>query len=230
MCPRYKSGFLGGYLGHSIGDKLNYGDGIGAVAARTTAMAVGGGASAKLGGGKFANGAVSSAFVHLFNNEAPRMQRAAKLAAARWNRSVDNIYVTGHRVGAVGPYHTAIEYVDGSGQSHWLSAGPEGTSTEGLVSLVSSPYRPSDTPGNNSILGRVIPPSGMSAASYFQELQTADAFYCDCADYDLFPGAANGYNSNSYVNSLIGVTGGSASVNMNGFVGGGNAIPEMNFW
>lgn len=73
----------------------------------------------------------------------------------------------------------------------------------GLVSLLSAPGRSSDHPSLNRLFGRVIPPSGMSSASYFQELQSADAFYCDCVDYDLFPGMANGYNSNSYVNSLI---------------------------
>ncbi|WP_305801778.1 hypothetical protein, partial [Thiolapillus sp.] len=197
------------------------------------ASAIIGGTASTLSGGKFANGALSGAFGYLFNQVAGRNRRAAQLAAARQTaqtRSPDTIYITGHRVGVAGPYHTAIEYVDTSGHSEWLSAGPDGVSREGLVSLLSAPGRSSDHPSLNRLFGRVIPPSGMSSASYFQELQSADAFYCDCVDYDLFPGMANGYNSNSYVNSLIGVTGGSTTVNLGGFVGGGKTIPEMYFW
>ena len=37
---------------------------------RTTVMAIVGGTASALGGGKFSNGAVSGAFVHMFNVEA----------------------------------------------------------------------------------------------------------------------------------------------------------------
>ncbi len=40
---------------------------------RTSIMAIIGGTFAKLGGGKFANGAMSAAFVHLFNAEAAKV-------------------------------------------------------------------------------------------------------------------------------------------------------------
>jgi hypothetical protein len=50
----------------SIGKKTF---GEGAVAARTAVMALVGGVTSSLTGGKFLNGAVSAAFVHLFNNE-----------------------------------------------------------------------------------------------------------------------------------------------------------------
>ena len=43
---------------------------------RTAIMAIIGGTFARLGGGKFANGAMSAAFVHLFNGEAIRFIKA----------------------------------------------------------------------------------------------------------------------------------------------------------
>lgn len=143
-------------------------------------------------------------------------------------REPGNIYITGHRV-AGGPYHTAIEYVNSNSKSSWLSAGPVGASREGLVSLVGAPNRPSDRPENNTVFGKVTPPQGMTTSDYFEVLKDKDAFYCDCADYDLFPGLSNGYNSNSYVNSILKSTGGTSTVNLDDFIGGGKIIPGMYF-
>jgi RHS repeat-associated protein len=56
------SGFVSSFF--SVGT-----EGYGGVAGRTTIMAIAGGTVAKHTGGKFANGAVSAAFVHLFNAE-----------------------------------------------------------------------------------------------------------------------------------------------------------------
>ena len=144
------------------------------------------------------------------------------------------IYITGHRVGKVGPYHTAIEYDDGSG-AQWISAGPEGTSLEGFEKLVGgvgnavNGIRPTDAPALNITLGEVTPPSGMSASEYFNVLTTAAANYSNPVDYDMFPGISNSYNSNSYVSGLLNATGGTSSVNMSGFVGGGKPLPKEHF-
>jgi len=62
----FKSGFVGSFAGHFAGRKIM---GKLDIAGRTAVAAIVGGAAAKLGGGKFANGAVSAAFSHLFNNE-----------------------------------------------------------------------------------------------------------------------------------------------------------------
>ncbi len=69
---KFSSGFVGGFFGHMTGGFVK---GIGkhlgsvGVAMRTTAAAVVGGTISKLTGGKFANGARTAAFVHLFNAE-----------------------------------------------------------------------------------------------------------------------------------------------------------------
>ena len=70
----FKSGFFGAFIGHTVGARLKGmfpGRGFGMVAGRTAAAAVSGGIAAKLGGGKFENGAISAAFAHLFNSEVP---------------------------------------------------------------------------------------------------------------------------------------------------------------
>ena len=58
----------------------------------------------------FENGATTGAFAYLFSNASQATKEA---------RQEGTIYVTGHRVGEVGPYHLAIEY---DGQV--ISAGP----------------------------------------------------------------------------------------------------------
>ena len=50
---------------------------------RTTIMAIIGGTFAKLGGGKFANGAMSAAFVHLFNYEYKDAVRTKRILEAK---------------------------------------------------------------------------------------------------------------------------------------------------
>jgi len=62
---RWSSGFWSGFAssGFSVGTK-DYGGFVG----RTAIMGIVGGTVSEISGGKFANGAVSGAFVHLFNN------------------------------------------------------------------------------------------------------------------------------------------------------------------
>jgi RHS repeat-associated protein len=66
----FRSGFWGGFVSASIqiNPRLG-GDGFAGYATRTLVAAGLGGTAARLGGGKFANGAVSAAFVHMFNAE-----------------------------------------------------------------------------------------------------------------------------------------------------------------
>jgi hypothetical protein len=70
----FKSGFIGAFVGHSIGGRLQKmmpNDVIG----RTIAAAVTGGIASKLGGGKFANGAVTGAFVRLLGEMAASQRK-----------------------------------------------------------------------------------------------------------------------------------------------------------
>ena len=73
----FRSGFWGGFVGSMAEGPLSSieGGGAGKVFARTAIAATAGGISAELGGGKFANGALSAAFVHLFNGEAHAVRK-----------------------------------------------------------------------------------------------------------------------------------------------------------
>ena len=68
----FRSGFYGGSVSSLAGGLMQKTRGGGAVATskRTMIAAASGGLAAQLGGGKFANGATTGAFVHLFNDEA----------------------------------------------------------------------------------------------------------------------------------------------------------------
>ena len=85
----FKSGFASGFSSSffSPGTELG-GDGAGGFTLRTTIAGVVGGTASEIGGGKFANGAVSGAFVHMFNDEAVgsvamNRKRQALLRAAK---------------------------------------------------------------------------------------------------------------------------------------------------
>jgi len=67
----FKSGFASGFAASffSPGTSLG-GDNAGGFTLRTTIAGVVGGTASEIGGGKFSNGAVSGAFVHMFNAEA----------------------------------------------------------------------------------------------------------------------------------------------------------------
>ena len=149
----------------------------------------------------------------------------ASLDEGQGARAPGEVYVTGHRVGGAGPYHTAVEYDDGTGRPTTLSA----QSVNG--DLTSDVNRPSDAPANNITLGRVAPPAGVSPGDYFSAMRAADAQYCDCFDYDVFPEAlpGTGYNSNSYVSGLIRATGGVPSVNLGNYYGGATPLPPGAF-
>lgn len=68
----FKNGFASGFFSSVAGNtvlKGIKGDGASAVAGRIIAAAIIGGTASKLSGGKFANGAISGAFVQAFNDE-----------------------------------------------------------------------------------------------------------------------------------------------------------------
>lgn len=68
---KFGAGFASGFVssGFAVGKDTFEGLRGAAVAARTAVMAVVGGATSEITGGKFANGAITGAFVHLFNHE-----------------------------------------------------------------------------------------------------------------------------------------------------------------
>jgi RHS repeat-associated protein len=72
--------FLAGSFAHAVGGAMKasdflQGEGFGLLAARTASAAIIGGTAAVIGGGKFANGAITGAFVHLFNQESSAAAR-----------------------------------------------------------------------------------------------------------------------------------------------------------
>jgi len=144
------------------------------------------------------------------------------------------INVTGHHVPGTEIWHLALEFGEGDSVS-WISAGPKGLSIEGVKFLVAgvgelgSGIRASDEPAANVAFGFIIPPSGMSSEEYYQILIAVTGSYCNCADYDLFPEIADGYNSNSFVSGLIKATGGGSTVDFSDFVGGGDPLPAYYF-
>ena len=80
----FRSGFASGFAASffSPGTTLG-GNGAEGFTLRTTVAAVVGGTASEIGGGKFANGAISGAFVHMFNAEAVKVLKRLTFAKAR---------------------------------------------------------------------------------------------------------------------------------------------------
>ena len=76
----FKSGFASGFSASffSPGTTMG-GDGAGGFTLRTTISGIVGGTASEIGGGKFSNGAVSGAFVHMFNAEMGGKNATGKL-------------------------------------------------------------------------------------------------------------------------------------------------------
>ena len=99
-------GFLAGTTGHLVGNAI---DGTGNIITRTAIASTAGGFVSKAAGGDFSAGAMSAAFVHLFNNEmTPKKDHylafATKKEMQRWNGLDDNqfyaeIYIIGYTGG-----------------------------------------------------------------------------------------------------------------------------------
>ncbi len=140
-------------------------------------------------------------------------------------RVFGTVYVTGHRIFAFGPIHSALEYTSVYTPQTTISAGPEGA----LPYLVSRINRPSDIAVLNMVLGTVSDPQNPSAESYFAELLGADARYGDDLWYKAIPVLPGQYNSNSYVRGITDATGGIPTINLSILVGGGTPVPMSKF-
>ena len=77
----FRAGFFSG-----LGSAFDVGTtGYGGMVGRTSIMAIIGGTFAKLGGGKFANGAMSAAFTHLFNAEVKKITNEI-FRSSKWKK------------------------------------------------------------------------------------------------------------------------------------------------
>ena len=82
---KFMASFASGFISSAFSVAKNTFASLGeaAIVARTTVMALVGGVTSELTGGKFANGAVSAAFVHLFNAEAGYPKKFLKVTRGR---------------------------------------------------------------------------------------------------------------------------------------------------
>ena len=106
----FKSGFASGFASSffSPGTELG-GDNAGGFTLRTTIAGVVGGTASEIGGGKFSNGAVSGAFVHMFNAE--RILKEYTLGIhtntnsnARFHKGHAWISITSNQTGEINTY------------------------------------------------------------------------------------------------------------------------------
>ncbi|PWQ95272.1 hypothetical protein [Leucothrix arctica] len=92
---KFRSGFMGGFFGHlsaGLGQSL-VGDGRswGSIMGRTAVSSVVGGTISRVSGGKFANGAITAAFTHLFNAETAKKITWDKLSLAQKRNVVSGV-------------------------------------------------------------------------------------------------------------------------------------------
>jgi hypothetical protein len=152
----------------------------------------------------------------VFSRTAPETEGVEK-------RQPNVVYITGHRVGWIGPFHLATEYSESSVVKTTLSAGPVGGK------LVSGINRESDFTGNVTF-GTTISNLGLSSAPYFLQMLVKYNNYGNHLNYDLFPQpGTDGYNSNSYIHGLINATSGGSTLEFNQFVGGNKPVPSNKF-
>jgi len=155
-----KAGFMSGISSALDIGTSAFGSGAGGFSMRTTVMAIVGGTASALGGGKFSNGAVSGAFVHMFNAEGGFIKKSGDYLSRVWDRAVRNYNETMDRLtysieslsvnvgtaGAVGAYVKIGNTLDSSGSSlrmaryygklGWAKAGfPTPVSSTGVMGL-----------------------------------------------------------------------------------------------
>ena len=135
----FRDGFLGAFVSQLASPYIGQigGADFEGVAVRVAASAVVGGTAAELGGGKFANGAVSAAFLRLFNDEkeiARRMaEEYAKESAPReinawFNKKEGWLWIGNYRTGE------SITLTGFSGGSYGSAPAPDG-----VYSIVADP-------------------------------------------------------------------------------------------
>jgi RHS repeat-associated protein len=211
----FETGFFSAGITSLTPPLANHGDiDFGDLAVRATI----GGTVATVRRGKFENGATVAAFSYMFARLA-----APKPAAMNGGK----IYITGRRVGKAFAVHLGISR---HGSSDAIGAEPDGFGAEGASWLKAEFPRSEDDTSNpygNVVLGEVVPPEGMTTTEYFDLLESHVNY--SQVDYDYFPGISDGYNSNSFVRGVIEATGGSSSIDLSNFVGGGKPVPKSAF-
>jgi len=88
----FKSGFASGFTSSFFSPGTT---GKGGFLGRTSISAIVGGTASALGGGKFANGAASGAFVHMFNAEGGTLQKIGNQAKELWDKFTDYVSIGG---------------------------------------------------------------------------------------------------------------------------------------
>ena len=115
-----------------------------------------------------------------------------------------------------------------------FSGGPgyQAASTSIFGFLTGDVNRPTDLATNpaNQLIGTVSAPAGLSNDAFIINLITSTANYnTQPVNYSLIP-SITGYNSNSYINSLIKSSGGTINANTNWqYVGFSKTIPSGTF-
>ena len=155
----------------------------------------------------------------------------------QFGRETGLVYVTGHRVFKIGPYHTAVEYrIPVLGIPTTISASCHITPClTSLGRLESGLDRPTDLPSLNTkvaVVNSVLPP-----LVYFEKLKEARVKYRDCLRYGTEPAATvvADYNSNSFTAGIIMAEGGIPDFtgtgfgSMSYFIGGETPVPSIEF-
>jgi RHS repeat-associated protein len=91
----FRDGFLGAFVSQAFSGLVGLvpGSDFGDVATRVMLSAIIGGTAAELGGGKFANGAISAAFLRLYNDERRNLRGLTRgQAAARYGTIKNNVW------------------------------------------------------------------------------------------------------------------------------------------
>nr|VFK64474.1 MAG: protein of unknown function (DUF4329) [Candidatus Kentron sp. UNK]VFK71103.1 MAG: protein of unknown function (DUF4329) [Candidatus Kentron sp. UNK] len=182
----FRSGFLGGMIGHGVGGwsrGVFTGTDAGSVIGRTMAAAVAGGASAKLGGGKFANGAMTGAFAHLFSNEAKTL---TKKFSSQHDAARDALNVANPSSISEGREYGGMVYKNPDGT---YSYAPRNRGTLDSV----------DSGGPGSV------PSGTKATAYYHTHGSNDPGY----DNEVFSPLDVGYANHYKIDGYLGTPGGS---------------------
>jgi len=110
---KFSAGFWSGFIssGFSVGTK-----GYGGFQGRTAIMAAVGGTSSVISGGKFANGAITGAFVHMFNAEQGSWTENDAIKAEANSLAMSKVYPNWKQPGTTG-YNTTIEKIHSYGLS-----------------------------------------------------------------------------------------------------------------
>jgi hypothetical protein len=140
-------------------------------------------------------------------------------------RVSDTVYVTGRRIIGWLPFmHTALEY-----NRSTVSAYDSDDRTLGNGVLFSEKNWSGDFPHLMMTLGTASK-AGTAPLAYWGHVLAADTRYDDHLPYSPAPRAGEGrFNSNGYVNGIVGATGGVTSIDMTRYTGGNVPVPAWAF-